>query len=278
MKKGKYSSRLAGSAILLSIGLSSPVLAQELPGTDNERDGSYLDLGLGIIDVNDVFIYDDSTDPGLTLFFNGRYQKYGFFVEAPRGSGDQRTTVLSLGYNFFNTPNWSFDLQLAMNHRDLEHEFNVDGEELISRRISKAEWGVRAQGTIGQSDLQFVVAKASGSGGVYASAWYTRNFQYRNWHLYSSVGGQYRNESAVNYFYGVSETMADRLAMDAVPAYQGKAGIEFSAQVGTSYPVSEDWVFESYLRTTILPGGISDSPLVSEDSITEAAVLVKYVF
>lgn len=253
------------SFILLSS--STQVVAQE----DNIRDGAYLDIGVGLGVESDPFIYDDENDSGLALFINGRYQKYGFFVEFPHGTAKQQSTVLSLGYNFLNTENWSYDLQLAMNHRDLDHKLPVSNR--ISRRVSHSKLGLRILGDFDNTHLKFIVAGASGDndGGLYASAWVSQNYQYYNWDFYGSLGVEYRNEDVVNHFYAINE-------VEGLPYYRGEAGFEYTGQLGASYPINESWVFESFVRVTLLPSGISDSPLVDGSSITEAAVVIKYVF
>lgn len=238
---------------------------------DNIRDGAYIDVGIGLGVESDPFIFDDENESGFDLYINGRYQKYGFFVEFPHGTSKQQSTVLSLGYNFINTKNWSYDLQLAMNHRDLDHKLPLSN--LVSRRVSHSKLGLRILGDFDNIHLKFIVAGASGDpdGGLYASAWVSKNYSYYNWNLYGSFGVEYRNEDVINYFYGINE-------VEGLPYYRGDAGFEYTGQLGTSYPINEDWVFESFVRATLLPAGVSNSPLVDGSTIVEAAVLVKYVF
>lgn len=238
--------------------------------TGNIRDGAYLDLGLGFRYKSDPFIYDeDNNGSGLALYANGRYQKHGLFIEVPHGTSKQQTTVISFGYNFLNTEHWSYDLQIAMNHSQLEHQLPIS--KRISKRISHSDLGLRVLGDFENTHLKLIVARASGGDGLYASAWLSQNYQFNNWNLYTSGGVEYRNEDVVNYFYAINE-------VDGLPYYRGKAGFEYTGQIGFDYPINQDWVFESFIRATLLPSGISDSPLVDGNSITEAGVLVKYVF
>ena len=243
------------------------VLAEE----GNVRDGAYLDIGIAWGHQSDPFIYDDEDDSGLDLLINGRYQKYGLFVEFPHGTSKQQATILSLGYNFLNTEHWSYDLQLAMNHRDLDHQLPVTNR--VSRRVSHSKLGLRALGDYDNTHIKLIVAGASGDqdGGLYASAWFSQEYLYYNWNFYGSLGIEYRNDDVVNYFYGINE-------VEGLPYYRGEAGLEYTGQLGTSYPINEDWVFEAFVRTTLLPSGISDSPLVDGNTVIDAALVVKYVF
>lgn len=242
-----------------------------LANEENIRDGAYLDIGVGLAFESDPFIYDDKNNSGVVVFVNGRYQKYGLFVEFPHGTAKQQNTVISLGYNFFNTDHWSYDLQLAMNHRDLDHILPVS--KINSRRVSHSKLGLRILGDFSNTHIKLIIAGASGDpdGGLYTSAWVSQDYKYLNWNFYTSLGVEYRNEDVVNYFYAIDE-------VEGLPFYRGEAGLEYTGQVGASYPISEDWVFEAFVRTTLLPSGISDSPLVDGNTIIESALLVKYVF
>lgn len=252
---------------LVCLLVPSLALAEE----DNPRDGAYLDIGIGLGVESDPFIYDDENESGLMLFINGRYQKNGFFIEFPHGTSKQQSTKLSFGYNFLNTEHWSYDLQLAMNHRDLNHKLPIS--ERISKRVSHSKLGLRILGDYDNTHFKLILAGASGDpdGGLYASAWVSQNYDYYNWNLYGSFGIEYRNEDVVNQFYAINE-------VEGLSYYRGDAGFEYTGQLGASYPINEDWVFEAFARTTLLPSGISDSPLVDGNTIVEAALVVKYVF
>lgn len=280
--------KLLSIPTLIAILLSPSVLmaGEEIKkdNTENIRDGAYLDIGIGLTYQADPFIYDDNDDSGLDVFINGRYQKYGLFVEFPHGTSQQQNTVISIGYNFLNTEHWSYDLRLAMNHRELEYK--LPKSNFVSRRVSHSKFGLRILADFDNTHLKFIVAGASGPNGIlstdnglYAGAWLSQNYQYHNWNFYSTFGIEYRNEDVVNYFYGVGEgEFPGSNEIDGLPSYQGESGLEYTGQVGFDYPITTDWVFEAFARATFLPSGITDSPLVDGNTITEAAVLVKYVF
>jgi outer membrane protein len=277
-----FTKALLITTLIASILSPAPLIAAEAvkkESTDNIRDGSYFDIGIGLIYQSDPFIFDNENDSGLDIFINGRYQKHGFFVEFPHGTSMQQNTILSIGYNFLNTEHWSYDLRLAMNHRDLDYK--LPKSNVVSSRVSHSKLGLRILGDFDNTHLKFIIAGASGDpeSGVYASAWLSQNYQYSNWNFYTTVGIEYRNEDVVNYFYGIGENeFSGSNEIPGLPSYQGKSGFEYTGQVGFDYPITTDWVFEGFARTTLLPSGITDSPLVDGNAVTEAAILVKYVF
>ena len=251
---------------------------EKIDKAENIRDGAYLDIGVGQTYQSDPFIFDNENDSGLALFINARYQKYGLFVEFPHGTSMQQNTVMSIGYNFLNTEHWSYDVRLAMNHRYLEYE--LPKLNIVSIRDSHSKFGLRILGDYDNTHLKFIVAGASGPNGIfsmanglYISSWVSQNYQYSNWNFYTTIGIEYRNEDVVNHFYGVGEG-----EFPGLPSYQGKSGFEYTGQVGFDYPITTDWVFEGFARTTLLPSGITNSPLVDGNTVTEVAVLIKYVF
>jgi len=256
----------------------------ESNNTENIRDGAYFDIGIGPKYYSDPFIFNVDKDAvrndyssGVAYFINGRYQKNGFFIEFPQGTSKQSGTILSLGYNFLNTEHWSYDLRLAQNHRDLKHK--LPKSNFMIKRVTHAKLGLRILGDYGKTHLKLIAAGSTGAKGLYTSGWLSQNYQYNNWNFYSTVGIEYRNEDVVNYFYGISEDeFPDINEIDGLSYYQGKSGFEYTGQVGFDYPMTKHWVFEGFARTTLLPSGITDSPLVDGNSISEAALLVKYVF
>jgi outer membrane scaffolding protein for murein synthesis (MipA/OmpV family) len=243
----------------------------------NRRDGIYLDLGVGLVERSELAGFNDLPS-GVSWFVNGRYQKKGFYLEFPHGSYREQETVLTFGYNFYNSENWSFDLHHSMNHGDLTYEFvdNESSENIEIEREGGSEIGLRIGGVFERSEVQFIVANASGAGGLYAGAWWTAHRQYQNFNFSFSLGAQYRNEKVMQYYYGSG--VGGEEATISLPEYEGKAGIEYTTQISMSYPLSENFVLESFIRYKEFPSEISSSPVFTKDSQTTAAVLVKYVF
>jgi len=237
--------------------------------TENIRDGAYLDIGISQVYQSDPFKFDNGNDNGLQAAVNGRYQKYGFFVELRLGATEQESSRLSYGYNFLNTEHWSYDFRIATNHSVLEH--TLPKSNFVSTRDSQLAKGLRILGDYDNTHLRFIIAESSGAKGLYAGGWLSQNYQYNNLNFYGSAGIEYRNEDVINHFYGINE-------VEGLPYYRGESGFEYTGQVGFGYPITTDWVFEGFARIILLPSGVTNSPLVDGNTITEAAVSVKYVF
>lgn len=84
------------------------------------------------------------------------------------------------------------------------------------------------------------------------------------WHLVPSISGEWLSADIVDYYYGVtaSEATATR------PAYTGSASSNLRLGLMLTYRLSRDWSLFGGAGVTRLGGGISDSPIVSRDSIT----------
>jgi outer membrane protein len=80
--------------------------------TGNIRDGAYFDIGLGYRYKSDPFLFDDDPNgSGLALFANGRYQKYGLFIELPRGTSKQQSYHLDITFLILRTGHMIFRLR-----------------------------------------------------------------------------------------------------------------------------------------------------------------------
>jgi hypothetical protein len=220
----------------------------------------------------------------------------GLFVEASFGANKLKEG-LSLGYNFYNIPNWNFDITTVQSHGDTVI-IGVDDREIpeapgtFERTVVRVEedesemLGFRATGTFDSTSVQFVFAPFSFNNdyddGIYSSLWLARTWQAKNWELYASTGIEYRSEEILGHYY--EPTI--ELQSVGFPAYDADDGFDVTVQVGTSYPVSENLLFESYLRYTDFADSITDSPIIRTTSqipgraenATEFGILFSYVF
>jgi outer membrane protein len=275
--------------VSLFIGLmttsSSELLADEAKSSqlsDEDRSGGYLKLGFGYKAV--VNPYQDE-EKGKTLFLNGRYQwENGLFVEA--SFYRVLNTGLNVGYNFYNTEQWNFDVATTIAHGATEVGVFDQGKVFRKKSDITRMLALRATGSFDQTTLQLVVAPYSlnsdYNNGLYASAWLDRSFQFKNWEFYGAVGLEYRSEDMLEYYYGIS----DEIATEHFTAYEASSGIDITAEVGASYPISKNWLFETYYRYTDLADAMSDSPIMQftstlegrSENMSEFGILVSYVF
>lgn len=146
--------------------------------------------------------------------------------------------------------------------------------------------GLRASGFINDAIVQFTVSPISFNrdydSGIYSSLWLGRSYQIKNWEVYFSGGLEYRSKEILDYYYSTSELM-EQLGFRP---YKAGAGTDVIGQVGASYPISEDVLFETYFRYTNVSDSISDSSIMQfakyipdrDPDITEFGLLLSYVF
>jgi outer membrane protein len=144
---------------------------------------------------------------------------------------------------------------------------------------------LRATGRFEQTSVEFSISPYSLNDeyddGVYASFWVDRSWQIKNWQFNAAIGLTYRSEEILNHYYGTP----DGSIIEGFD-YQASGGVDVTAQIGVSYPISENWIFESYFRYTDISNSITDSPFLQRriqnfslsENAFEFGILVSYVF
>jgi outer membrane scaffolding protein for murein synthesis (MipA/OmpV family) len=274
---------LIGLSTVTSISLyAEEVVAKEAVVTEESRNGGFLKLGYGYKFEKSPY---ESEVNHFSMFLNGRYQWNGLFVEASYGA-NERNEGLSIGYNFYNTEHWNFDVSTINAHGEIHVEIR-DQEKILSQHFDNTDMiGLRATGNFDQTTVQFMLAPYAISSdyddAIYASMWLGKSWQVKNWELHGSIGLEYRSEEMLDHYYGIS---ADEATTHFGP-YEADAGIDVTAQVSASYPISSNILFESYVKYTDFSDSISDSPVMQfvgglddrAKARTEFGVLVNYVF
>ncbi len=282
------SKQLISSLIFALLTISSAeLLADDAVTTslsDKERSGGHLKVGFGYKEIHNPY-EDTYKDSGKTLFLNARYQwENRLFVEASYYR--VLNTGLNLGYNVYNTENWNFDVTTLIGHGPSEVGLYDEDEIFYKKRNITRMVGLRATGSFEQTTMQFVLAPVSLNSeydnAMYASAWLDHSIQFKNWEFYAAVGLEYRSEDMLDYHYGIPEEVATK----NFAAYNPGAGIDITAEVGVSYPISQNWLFETYYRHTELSDSINDSPIIQlasslkdrSKNMSEFGILVSYVY
>ena len=254
----------------------APMPAQE------DRNGGFLKLGYGY--KIEVSPYESEVNH-FSMFLNGRYQWHGLFVEASYGA-NERNEGLSIGYNFYNTADWNFDVSTINAHGEINVEI-IDTGKTLSQHFDNTDMiGLRATGNFDQTTIQFMLAPYAMSSdyddALYASMWLGRSWQVKNWELHGSIGLEYRSQEMLDHYYGISAEEAT----EHFGPYEADAGIDVTAQISASYPISANILFESYFKYTDFASSISNSPVMKfagsfgdrAEERTEVGVLVSYVF
>ncbi len=253
----------------------------------NSRDGYYLSIGTGLGSYESPLREEQN---GLILAINGRYQWKGFFAELGIGSSGSfgPPSLTTLGYNFYGTEHWSFDALYAITDGTGELSYEVDGEAKQLSRLPISGVGFRALGSWGNTTLQLVGLHSFNSEFRpdadlgYAALWLGHRWQIKNWSLNGLVGAKYRSSSLMNYGFGVTESEADKV----VGAYEPSSGVDYTAQIDLTYPISKNLLFQIYSSYTQYSDEILHSPIIKlvrkSDNRPEKeqvfGVLVQYVF
>ena len=287
-------SLLLSTALILSTPLLASDSGTDIEQNDNDRSSGYLKIGYGYKYEQSPYHQEQN---GGSLFLSGRYQfDFGLYIEASHGA-NELSVGNGAGFNFYNTEHWNFDIHYSQAHGSTEMGFgfldenNEDGDIIILRmdRDSTQMLGLRATGTYGQTTFQVLASPYSFNDeyddGLFVSAWLAHTWQVKNWELYASAGVNYRSEEIINYYYSTSDEV---VAMNnpKLSAYNGDGGFDVIGQVGVSYPMTKDILFESYFRYTDVADSISDSPVMKgfatlngrSENITEFGILFNYVF
>jgi len=290
-------------AIALCCGaIASPALAQDSqPDTDTDN-GIFAAISFGggfakTSGIDGNLNVSESYDDFLFLNLEFRAQWHGLFIELPGRSQQQidgQFSGASLGYNFYNTPNWSYDIYAV--HASQANQYSASSPErtLTFNRTSDYRLGVRASGYFEDMFTQFIITPYSFRdeiGGVEASASIRKDWQYRNWNIYNSIGVRYRSESIMDHYYGIDERLANLLSYvvrddpnfddltEYFSPYQADGGISVHGEVGFEYPISEHMVFGGFFQYVVAPDSAKDSPLFVGDRIGNSFGLsITYVF
>ena len=282
------------SAFLLTATLVSCAgysIAEEIQNKDeqkednkNSRDGYYLSIGAG---------YRNHESPGfgeingLQVVFKGRYQWKGLFAELAINPTSAKS-LPAVGYNFYSTDHWNLDLIGAGTAERVQFNYQVDGETKYISSESPRGVGFRAIGSWGNTVLQLVALPyfhedfQSNSAVDYASLWLGHRWQIKNWSVNGLIGAKYRSSGLMNYHLGVGENEAD----EVLDAYEPASGIDYTAQIDLTYPVSKNILFQIYSRGTIYSDEFLNSSMVElvrvrgdrPEKGQEFGVLLNYVF
>ena len=255
------------SLAALTMSLSSFTFAADISHSlrhntqfDSEPE-NYFELGLALVasETSTLTKEQDEDQSGVGIVVNGSYNWRGFFIDL---FGESQTPLV-IGYNAYNSSNWSLDLLLTPTGNGVSEEEDDRFIGLDERRYSTM-FGGRATGYLAGNTIQLSVHHdiSEKSHGTFVSALIGRNWQYRNWNVHGMAGVNYLDANFVDYYLGVS---AEEVARTNFSEYTGKSEVGFTAEVGVTYPVSEDWVFRTTARYGRDIGDDSSSPLLFED-------------
>ncbi len=233
------------------------------PGSGNFVE---INLSLGasrlpLVGFNDQDIEDSNDlDGALILDLNGRLEYKNFFGEFLTESFNDVT----LGHNLFNSDKFSLDF-IGTQMLEMISRNDQPGLTSIEDRENDFNLGLRGNWFSGDNmaQLELVHDVNNAHDGLIGSIQYGKQYQFRNWHLYSLGGVRYFSSNVIDHFFGVSEqeSTAD------LPIYRAGEGFFPTLQLGAAIPLNEKWIFRATAEYAYLPGSVRDSPLAQGDDI-----------
>ena len=264
---------------LLALFVSTSVFSADITHAlrnntpDKATTENYFELGLGAaIGRAPSLTDDDDKWAGGYLVINGSYNWNGLFIEKYGESGDP----LLLGYNAYESENWSLDIIMGPKFGGLHFD---DKFEDLDDRNSSTMFGGRLTGYLGDNVVQFSLKHdiSGNSHGTSASALLGRNWQVRNWNFHSLIGLQFFDSRINDYYLGINEDEASR---SQFTQYSPGSNFNATAEIGVTYPITEDWVFRSTARFSSVSDADMDSPIFETTRSTRASLRtsITYVF
>lgn len=227
-----------------------------------DRDGGFLELGFGLkYSDGETMMREGFEGLEFDTELNASLQISGLFYEYYSDSGQNGL----FGLNFYNNDFIGMDLIIGKEH----DSFAKDKEDtlLLPINVRNADWsaGFRSAVYLGPLVLQGQVRReiTDYHNGYTASAQGGLRVQIKNLNLHGIVGASYQSEEVVDYYYGVT---ASEVSPDFA-LYNPGDDLTYNAEVGASYPISEDWILRGQVNYTQYDEDIVNSPFWSGDSV-----------
>lgn len=241
----------------------------------NTESENYFEIGAGVYAGKGPSITSTDDDfGGASILINGSYSYKGFFIDA----FSERSNYLELGYNAYDTENWSFDVLLSPVFAGARNDNKPRFEGLDDRNPS-AMLGARMTGSFDGNIVQFSLSHdiSGNSKGTTATALMGRNWQHRNWNFHSLVGLHFADADHTNFYVGITEAEASATQFSE---FRPGASVTFTAEAGVTYPISEDWVFRATSRFGAKADDNADSPLLLNNRSNGVSISssISYVF
>lgn len=251
------------SCSVLACLLTLPALA--IAQTGSPADSSGLALGLGVGISESPYAGEGTKITPLPLI---HYEGERFFV---RG--------LTAGAHLMHDE--SFELNVIASLRTdgidakdfgrKELARNGINRDLLEDRDSGVDMGLSAslRGAAGKLQLTAKSDVSGASEGYELSARYGYEFSIGRGSLEPTIAVSHLSKDSANYYYG---TLKDEVARGVVDYKPGASTIP---ELGLTYvhPIGDNWRFVSSVQYKFLPGDITDSPLLEDDTSGAGSVM-----
>jgi len=258
------------SCLAVSLAQAADIVRDVSSGrTDEDVNGGYFELGFSAGYLDRSFLNNEIAEQNggfLGLAVGGAYRYKKFFIEASQGTLDG----LNTGYTFYSDQNFEFDFIFSSINGNIDTELDEAddvlrygteadrNEYLLARETLYSGMGLRATAYYDDYVLQLRLLED-----VYDNAGFTstlrlgRAWLVKNWNFHSIIGAEYASANTHHYLYGVDQAFATEM----FPEYSPKSGFSLVGEIGTTYPLSKNWVYRSIVRFRHLSEQIQNSPL-----------------
>ncbi|BCD99674.1 MipA/OmpV family protein [Marinagarivorans cellulosilyticus] len=276
-----YSAVFAGIAMFAGTVCFASDIAREVSG-DGGDNFFEVSIGLGAGQNNRVKKEDEHNDSyGVGIGLGWEYRWKGFFSEAIQDS----YSGLNLGYELWQNDNWRLDL-IGMNlHGSVSNDDEIlpgmteeeRNDRLVRRDTITLNGGVRATYYWKDNIIQFRLESdySQNYAGAQSSLLVGRAWQIRNWNIHGLTGLQWNSRKRNEYLWNVSPLEAT----EKFPEYQASSSLNYSFEVGATYPISEHWLSRSKIVAFTIDDSVSESPLTNNDNVGGViSTSIVYVF
>lgn len=255
-------------------------ISRDVRGGDGNN---FFELSAGVgYGKSDRLHKDEEEDEGfgINLGLGGEYHFKGFFVEAIQDSysglnfgyslwADNKLQVDLIIFNVYGTLTTDNEITPGMSEQERD-------KRLIERDTISVNGGVRGTYYWRDNIIQMRLEDdySEHDAGPQGSLLLGRAWQVRNWNIHGLTGLHWHSQQRTEYLWGVSSLEAT----NQFPAYSPSSALNYSFELGLTYPISENWVWRTRALVFLLDDEITNSPLTNGDWSGGISTYVSYVF
>jgi len=264
--KNNYTLMLLG--VCTSQGLAVTAISAPAPiitSTQHLSDTQVHDFGIGLTSsiTKRPFVGVDDQIAALPYF---SYRHNDFYIEG-----------LDVGYNLFNSTDYSLDALATPRFYEVKSSFAGNGEldgidSTKESYFAGLSMQLKTEEVIYTFQLLHDLLESNGNELVVQVA---KQFQIEeNFSLTPSLGFNYQDDKLVDHYYGVQEkeSSTDR------PQYEGKDSTNYNVTLNANWLYSRNIELLGQVKYEGIGNGITDSPIVDEDAIYYFTVGAIYRF
>jgi len=250
-----------------SIGVAFGIGARTNPLVDGND--------IPLVVLPDIAWYSDHA-----YFDNGEFGYQWQFTDSVTTETFIRTNTERAYFSFWHPSNL-IPIQASSSGSDTpgsggSSEFRYISVDDIASRQWSVDGGIRVNWFDDNQRWSFSVVHDALSvhNGYSVGTAYRRDFFFNDWTVSTSLSVNYKSKNLIDYYYGISL----RDTQDNTLWYEAKQTVQVTAGLFVSKQINEKWQWLGRLQATTLGSGMSDSPLVNKDHVTNVFLGIGYRF